>query len=165
MAKRNRARPPVVRQTPPPSDFTLPTLRPGRRGGRQPKLQPDADTLRRIEATASVMCTFKEAAAILGVDEKTFTNFRKRHPECLEYWQRGQDGGKASLRRKQFALAERNAVMAIFLGLNYLGQRDRRELVGAGGGAIAVEVTSARERINGRIARIAERRGAVEGPR
>lgn len=32
--------------------------------------------------------------------------------------------GKISLRRYQFKLAEKNAAMAIFLGKQYLGQRD-----------------------------------------
>lgn len=33
-------------------------------------------------------------------------------------------GGKISLRRNQFRLSEKNASMAIFLGKQYLGQRD-----------------------------------------
>ena len=36
--------------------------------------------------------------------------------------------GLISLRRLQFRLAERNAAMAIFLGNNYLGQKDRQEI-------------------------------------
>ena len=32
--------------------------------------------------------------------------------------------GRTSLRRYQFKLAEKNAAMAIFLGKNYLGQKD-----------------------------------------
>ena len=32
--------------------------------------------------------------------------------------------GRASLRRGQFRLAEKNAAMAIFLGKQYLGQKD-----------------------------------------
>ena len=36
--------------------------------------------------------------------------------------------GKISLRRAQFRLAEKNAAMAIFLGKNYLGQRDHVEV-------------------------------------
>lgn len=36
--------------------------------------------------------------------------------------------GKISLRRAQFKLAEKSAAMAIFLGKNYLGQRDSFEV-------------------------------------
>ena len=36
--------------------------------------------------------------------------------------------GKISLRRKQWKLAEKNATMAIFLGKQYLGQRDYSEV-------------------------------------
>ena len=36
--------------------------------------------------------------------------------------------GKISLRRNQFKIAENNASMAIFLGKQYLGQRDNIEV-------------------------------------
>ena len=38
-----------------------------------------------------------------------------------------REKGKISLRRAQFRLAEKSAAMAIFLGKNYLGQRDAVE--------------------------------------
>ena len=41
-----------------------------------------------------------------------------------EVFRQKREGGKASLRRMQWRLAERNAAMAIFLGKNILGQRD-----------------------------------------
>ena len=41
--------------------------------------------------------------------------------------------GKVSLRRAQFKLAEKNASMAIFLGKQYLGQRDFPNEPGDGG--------------------------------
>jgi hypothetical protein len=37
-------------------------------------------------------------------------------------------GGKMSLRRSQFRLAEKNASMAIWLGKQYLGQKDDKQI-------------------------------------
>ena len=46
--------------------------------------------------------------------------------EVRDAWERGQGRGRVSLRRIQYQLAEKgNAPMAIFLGKNLLGQRDR----------------------------------------
>ncbi len=81
----------------------------------------------------SIMCTTKEVAACLGITEPTLFALFKRQPEARELYEKGKLQGVASLRRKQFALAEKNATMAIFLGLNYAEQRDRRELTGANG--------------------------------
>ena len=40
-----------------------------------------------------------------------------------------RQGGKASLRRQQFKIAETNATMAIWLGKQYLGQSDNPVVV------------------------------------
>jgi hypothetical protein len=48
--------------------------------------------------------------------------------------------GKASLRRQQCDMAKTNAAMAIWLGKQLLGQTDRRELSGPGGGAIPLDI-------------------------
>lgn len=44
------------------------------------------------------------------------------------YFQQKSAPGKISLRRKQFRMAESNAAMAIWLGKQYLGQKDKSEL-------------------------------------
>jgi hypothetical protein len=49
-------------------------------------------------------------------------NFEEAHAVFSE-------GGKASLRRRQWELAQKNTAMAIFLGKQYLGQRDSYEVV------------------------------------
>lgn len=46
----------------------------------------------------------------------------RNYSEALE---RGRNKAKSSLRVVQYNLAKKNAAMAIFLGKNYLGQRDR----------------------------------------
>jgi hypothetical protein len=91
---------------------------------RNTKLQPDEDTLRSLGELGKLFCTQEEAAAVLGVCKKTFSTFLGENPEARESWDDGLMHAKVSLRRKQLALADKNAPAAIFLGKNYLGQKD-----------------------------------------
>lgn len=98
---------------------------PRKRGaGRPPALTPDEKTLQTIEGLAKIQCTQAECAAVLGVSRSTLDVFFKKHPEARAKWDVGPDAGKASLRRNQFKLSETNAAMAIWLGKQYLGQKD-----------------------------------------
>ena len=54
-------------------------------------------------------------------------HFKEMKSLCGLY-KKGQDNGKRSLRRIQFKLAEKNPTMAIWLGKQYLGQRDNIEV-------------------------------------
>lgn len=76
-----------------------------------------------IKKLASFMCTEEEIAGFLGCtveclkakwNEETFL-------ECLKV---GRESGKTSLRMSQFKLAKSSSAMAIFLGKQYLGQKD-----------------------------------------
>ena len=87
----------------------------------RPKFEIDFET---VEKLASLMCTQEEIASFLGCDVRTL----QRSEEFCRVYKKGQDGGKMSLRRKQFKIAEKNASMAIFLGKNYLGQKDYVEV-------------------------------------
>lgn len=98
------------------------------KGGRPYALTLDEKIIDQIRTLASIQCTTKEASAVLGVSEKTFLKFKAEHPEVAEVWAAGPAAGRASLRRHQFALAQRYPAMAIFLGKNLLGQRDRFEI-------------------------------------
>ncbi|MDB5603484.1 MAG: hypothetical protein JWP25_384 [Bradyrhizobium sp.] len=91
---------------------------------RNTKLQPDEETLRTIGELGKLFCTQEEVAAVLGVCKKTFSNFLGACPEAREVWDDGLMHAKVSLRRKQLSLADKNAPAAIFLGKNYLGQKD-----------------------------------------
>lgn len=79
-----------------------------------------------FEKLCGLQCTEAEICGFFGVTDKTLTRW------CQEtyggnfsdtYKELSQDG-KISLRRAQFRLAEKSAAMAIFLGKNYLGQKD-----------------------------------------
>jgi hypothetical protein len=87
-------------------------------------LRPDDKTLGIIEGLAKIQCTQGEAAAVLGVHRITFLTFLKRNAKARDRWDIGLESGKASLRRNQFKLSETNAAMAIWLGKQYLGQRE-----------------------------------------
>ena len=87
-----------------------------RKVGR-PKFQIDYET---VEKLAHIQCTKLEIANFLGCSVDTLD----RDANFAEHYKKGLDGGKMSLRRMQFKLAEKNSAMAIFLGKQYLGQKD-----------------------------------------
>jgi len=88
------------------------------------KFDPDEKTLGIIEGLAKIQCTQAEAAAVLGIVRSTFFLFLKRNEAARQRWENGVESGKASLRRNQFKLSETNAAMCIWLGKQYLGQRE-----------------------------------------
>lgn len=83
----------------------------------RPKKEIDYET---VEKLASIQCTQEEIANFLNLSVRTL----QRDEEFCRLYKKGQDNGKMSLRRIQFKLAEKNTSMAIFLGKQYLGQRD-----------------------------------------
>lgn len=83
----------------------------------RPKIQIDYVT---VEKLANIQCTQEEIANFLGISVRTL----QRDDEFCRIYKKGQDNGKMSLRRMQYKLAEKNASMAIWLGKQYLGQRD-----------------------------------------
>lgn len=73
-----------------------------------------------VERMAHIFCTQDEIAVLLDVDVKTL----QRDPLFGVAYKKGRQGGKMSLRRMQYKLAEKNTAMAVWLGKQYLGQRD-----------------------------------------
>lgn len=78
-----------------------------------------------LEQLCSLQCTQREAAAFFGCSLQNFQANLQRDAKLAEIWERGKQKGLLSLRRYQFALAQRHAGMAIFLGKNYLDQKDQ----------------------------------------
>lgn len=76
-----------------------------------------------------IQCTEEEICAVLDVTDKTLAAWCRRTygRRFSEVFTEKKAGGKASLRRNQWKLAETNPTMAIFLGKNYLGQTDKKE--------------------------------------
>jgi hypothetical protein len=92
--------------------------------GRRRKLEPDDNTLRLIGELSKLFATQAEIAGILGVHRETLRLFMNEFEEAREVYENGLQHAKISLRRKQLALADKNAPAGIFLGKNYLGQKD-----------------------------------------
>ena len=87
------------------------------KGGR-PKKELDYEL---IEELAKIQCTQDEIASCLGVNVKTL----RADEKFLDLYKKGQETGKKSLRRYQFDCAKKgNSAMLIWLGKQYLGQRD-----------------------------------------
>lgn len=80
----------------------------------------------RFEDLCALQCTLDEVCETLGVSDKTLNAWCKKvYGETFSaVFEKKRGRGKISLRRMQFRLAEKNAAMAIFLGKQYLGQRD-----------------------------------------
>lgn len=76
-----------------------------------------------VEKLAGMQCTQEEIANFLELSVRTL----QRDEEFCRLYKKGIDTGKMSLRRTQFKLAEKSASMAIFLGKQYLGQKDKVE--------------------------------------
>ena len=79
-----------------------------------------------FEKLCSLQCTLAEIAVFFGCSEDTIERWCKRiyHSGFAEVFAQKRNLGKIALRRSQFRLAEKNATMAIFLGKQYLGQRE-----------------------------------------
>lgn len=80
-----------------------------------------------FESLCAIQCTREEICAVLEVSEDTLNRWCKRtyKKTFAATFQEKREGGKASLRRTQWRLAERSPAMAIFLGKNMLGQSDK----------------------------------------
>lgn len=72
---------------------------------------------------ATMMCTIKEIADVIGLPEKTVNN---RFGDLIE---KGRSVGKKALRRAQFekAVQDKDPRMLIFLGKQYLSQKENPE--------------------------------------
>lgn len=91
---------------------------------RRIRLKPDGRRikidLKMVAKLAAIQCTYDEIAAVLDVNPNTL----KGRPDVVEVCRAGMEKGKASLRRMQFNQAKTSPAMLIWLGKQYLGQRD-----------------------------------------
>lgn len=84
---------------------------------------------RQFESLCGIQCTQQEICDVLDVCEETLNSWCKRtYKKCFsEVFRQKRGKGKASLRRTQWKMAEKNASMAIWLGKQYLDQKDQVE--------------------------------------
>ena len=95
---------------------------PKSKGGR-PKIEIDWVE---FEKLCAIQCTLKEIAEWFGCSDDTIENKCKEHykQRFSDIYAKKRTVGKISLRRSQFQLAKKNVAMAIWLGKQYLGQRE-----------------------------------------
>lgn len=79
-----------------------------------------------FEKLCAMQCTKLEICGFLGVSDKTLDRWVKKtyRASFSEVFREKREGGKVSLRRTQWKLAEKSPSMAIWLGRQYLDQRD-----------------------------------------
>ena len=79
-----------------------------------------------FESLCGLQCTLPEIADFFECSEDTIQRWCKRtYKETFAVvYNKRRGRGLISLRRAQFNLAEKSAAMAIFLGKQYLGQKD-----------------------------------------
>lgn len=82
-----------------------------------------------FENLCGLQCTLTEIAVVLDCSEDTIERWCKRTYDMsfADTFKKYSAKGKTSLRRMQFKLAEKSAAMAIWLGKQYLGQKDSFE--------------------------------------
>ena len=84
-----------------------------------------------VEACCNLMCTGEEIAAIHKISYDTLERAIKRKYKIsfAEYFNQKSAGGKMSLRRRQYEAAkEGNSAMLIWLGKQWLNQKDKSEV-------------------------------------
>ena len=93
-----------------------------------------------FEQLCSLQCTLSEIAGFFKVSEDTIERAVKRHYKqtFADVFRTKRGTGLISLRRSQFAAAQKgNPLMLIWLGKNWLGQKDK------------VDITSGDDKITG----------------
>ena len=92
---------------------------------------------KQFENLCGLQCTQEEICGWFGICSDTLESWCKRTYEMnfSEVFKEKRGLGKISLRRNQWRLAEKSAPMAIWLGTQYLGQKDQVEA------SVAVDTT------------------------
>ena len=92
----------------------------------QKKQAQDKIDRRQFETLCGIQCTEEEICAVFDVSKDTLLRWCKRtyKKSFADVFKEKKACGKISLRRSQWKMAERNATMAIWLGKQYLGQKD-----------------------------------------
>ena len=114
----------------------------------------------KVRALASIQCTYDEIAAVMGIKKRAFIDRINADPALREAIDEGWANGRSSIRRAQVKMLEAgNATMGIWLGKQYLGQRDQIGITGGDGGPVKHSVDPF-DALSGELSRIARRDAA-----
>lgn len=94
-----------------------------------------------FENLCALQCTEVEICSCFDVSDKTLNGWCKRTygKNFSEVFRQKREKGKISLRRTQFKLAEKSATMALWLGKQYLNQRDNVDVTVSNAKGIALD--------------------------
>jgi len=96
------------------------------------QIKQKQDTIKKetFESLCAIQCTREEIAGVLNVSDSTLYRWCKETygTDFDTIFRQKRENGKASLRRSQWKLAEKNPTMSIWLGKQYLRQRDNIEV-------------------------------------
>lgn len=97
------------------------------KGGR-PRIVINEEEFKKL---CGLHCTLTEIAAWFNCSEDTIENWCKRELKMgfSEAFKKFSSTGKMSLRRWQFQMAEHSVPMAIWLGKQWLGQKEPKEVL------------------------------------
>ena len=122
---------------------------------RKPTGKPNGRPLTEIdkkefEGCCKILCTKNEICDIFGINEQTLTAWGEREYGMgfCDVYKKFSAGGKKSLRRYQFELAQKNPTMAIWLGKNLLGQKDEVAIDHGGNELLTALTDLARKNMN-----------------
>jgi len=83
----------------------------------------------KVEALAALQCTMEEIASGLDISRSTLNRRREEDPAIDTAIEKGRELGTRSLRRLQYEAAKGgNVTMQIWLGKQWLNQKDKHEV-------------------------------------
>ena len=106
------------------------------KGGR-PKIEWSDKEYATFEGLCAIQATVEEIETVMNIDHKTVDRLCKAHYKdskgkpmgFSQAYKKYSSTGKMSLRRQQYKVAEAgNVSMLIWLGKQYLGQKDQQEV-------------------------------------
>ena len=94
----------------------------------RPKVNIDIKELQKL---CTLNCTMPEIASFFNMPLRTLEDRFKNDTDVRTAIENGRNKGKLSVRRKQLQIMDEtnNATMAIWLGKQLLGQRDKHDIV------------------------------------
>jgi len=94
----------------------------------RPRTEINLDNLEKL---CRLNCTMPEIASYFDIPLRTLEDKYTNEPKVRKAIDKGRNQGKLSLRRKQIQILDEtnNATMAIWLGKQLLGQRDKHDIV------------------------------------
>ena len=93
----------------------------------RPRIEIDREQFQKL---CAIQCTLGEIASWFKCSEDTIERWCQRELKMgfADSFKTFSADGKISLRRTQFKMAEHNCSMAIWLGKQYLGQKEQQEI-------------------------------------